>query len=67
MDNLIKWQAERNQEIDEPEPFSLEEIEVMELRRLVKDQDEEIERLNKHICDLIDWHAKDLAEVRLLG
>ena len=58
MDNLISWQ------VDEPIPFSIDEIEVMELREQVRRQGEEIERLNKHICDLMDWHFKDLAEIR---
>ena len=36
----------------------------MELRRLVQEQDVEIERLSRHICDLQDWHAEDLTAVR---
>lgn len=30
MDNLIKWQSERSEPVDEPMPFSIEELDIIE-------------------------------------
>ena len=50
--------------VDEPTPLSIEQMELLELRELVRQQEQEIDSLCRHIGDMQDWHSEDLAAVR---